>query len=96
MSNETVTYDKEKIVELLRDLEVLVVSTDRIGSAFHDRESDEKYNSMFLRFLDDLKFSSILADARMTLSEPFSDELGADGMDELERHMQGIEYWRAP
>jgi len=31
MNQETVTYDRERMVQLLGDLEVLVVSMDRIG-----------------------------------------------------------------
>jgi hypothetical protein len=77
----------------LRDLEVLVVSTDRIGSARDDRESEEEYNAMFVKFFDDYGFFRKLARARTLLSEPFSGEVGEDGMDELEREMQDISYW---
>lgn len=96
MSQETVTYDKEKIIQILRDLEVLVVSTDRIGSALDDRISEEQYNAMFLKFFDDFGFFRKLALARRVLEEPFSDDLGEDDMDELERRFQDLEYWTAP
>ena len=91
--SETVNYDRTQIVNILRDLNVLVVSTDRIGSAFDNRKSDEEYNEMFVRFFDELGFFRKLAQARTVLSEPFSREVGDDGMDELEREFQNLKYW---
>lgn len=93
MSEEIVSYPKETIVDLLRDLNVLVVSTDRIGSTWHDRQSDEEYNAKFVKFFDDFQFFKKLANARARLSEPFSYEAGEDGMDDLERRMQDLDYW---
>lgn len=96
MSQETVTYEKEKIIQVLRDLNVLVVSTDRIGSVWADSVTDEQYNAIFLKFFDDFQFSRKLASARRILEDAFSDEVGEDGMDELERRFQDLEYWTAP
>ena len=93
MADEKICYEKREILRILRDLNLLVVSTDRIGSAWHDRESDEQYNAMFLRFFDKLGFFKKLAEARAALSEPFSYQVGEDGMDELERNNLGLEYW---
>jgi hypothetical protein len=96
MNDATVTYDREKIIQVLRDLNLLVVSTDRIGSFYHDCKSDEQYNAMFVSFFDELGFFRKLADARSILSEPFSYEAGEDGMGELEREMQDLKFWDAP
>lgn len=92
----SVSYSKEDIVDLLRDLNLLVVSTDRIGSAWSDRTSDEEYNAMFVQFFVDFGFFRKLADARTTLSSAFSTETGEDGMDELERLMRDLKYWQEP
>jgi hypothetical protein len=59
----------------------------------YDRESDEQYNVMFVRFFDDFGFSEKLAQARYLLSKPFSTDVGGDGMDELERNAQDLKYW---
>jgi hypothetical protein len=91
--SDELTYPKAAIVDLLRDLNVMVVSTDRIGSAWNDRQNDEEYNAMFVKFFDEFGFFRKLADARTLLSEPFSNEVGEDGMDELERQMQDLHYW---
>ena len=96
MENHTVTYDRKKILQILRDLEVLVVSTDRIGSAWNDRESDEQYNEMFLRFFDEFGFSRKLAEARSVLSDAFSREAGDHEMDELECGLQDLKFWGDP
>ena len=73
---ESVTYNKSAITQILKDLNVLVVSIDRIGSAWHERESDEQYNKMFVKFFDEFGFSKKLASARTVLSEPFTSEAG--------------------
>lgn len=96
MSQETVTYDKEKIIQILRDLNILVVSTDRIGSVWADTVSDDEYNAIFLKFFDDFEFFKKLASARRVLQDAFSDEVGEDGMGELERRFQDLEYWSPP
>src|SRR5688500_3976053 len=96
MNTETIAYEKEKIIRVLRDLNVLVVSIDRIGSAWHDRVSDEQYNAMFLQFFDEFEFYKKLAAARRVLSDAFPDAAGEDGMDELERRCQDLKYWPTP
>jgi hypothetical protein len=93
MQEEKVSYDKTAIIQILRDLEVLVVSTDRIGSASYADYSEDQYNAMFLRFFDECGFAKKLAVAREVLSEPFPYEAGEDGMDELERNFQDLKFW---
>jgi len=93
MREDTVTYDKSVILNILRDLDLLVVSTDRIGSAYYDYESDRQYNADFLSFFDEFGFSKKLASARRALEEPFSTKVDEDGMYELERNAKGLKYW---
>jgi len=93
MNEEKVCYEKEQIIQVIRDLNVLVVSTDRIGSAEHNYESVSEYNADFLRFFDEFGFFKKLAAARRILEESFSEEVGDDGLDELERNMQDLKYW---
>jgi hypothetical protein len=93
---DTVTYQKEQILKVLRDLEVLVVSSDRIGSAWQDRDSDEKYNAMFVKFFDEFGFFKKLAKMREILSEPFPYESDDNAVDELERNFQSLKFWSPP
>lgn len=93
MDGEKVVYEKREIVEILRYLNQIVVSLDRIGSSYCDCKSEEEYHALSSNFLDDWKVLHKLAKARSVLSEPFSYELGEDDMDELERELQDLQYW---
>jgi hypothetical protein len=92
MSKRTLEYDRDAILGLLRNLNQLVVSLDRIGSSAADM-SREETNATLKDFISEWGVLGKLAQARRVLSEPFSDEPGPDGMDELEREMQAVEYW---
>jgi len=92
MSEKKLCYERSKIIAALRDLNMIVVSLDRIGSCAEDLEEDE-YHRVTSEFIDDWEVCRKLANLRMILSEPFSTELGPDNMDELEREMQDVQYW---
>lgn len=66
---------------------------DRVGSSQVDMEP-EAAHKMLSDFITAWAVSQKLASARAVLSEPFSTELGPDDMDELEREMQDVHYWR--
>jgi hypothetical protein len=91
-SEEVVMLKKRDLIGILRDLNTIVVSIDRIGSSAPEisQESNER---LLLDFLDQWNVWGKLAEIRAKLSEPFSSELGKDGMDELEREMQNVPYW---
>ncbi len=93
MEDATVTYKKKDIINILRDLNMIVVSLDRIGSEWTNRKSDEDYHALSSNFLTEWDLTRKLANARKILDEAFSNELGEDDMDELEREFQDIQYW---
>lgn len=88
---DVVCYPRKDIIAVLEILNQIVVSFDRIGSSYHDdpdglmRATDS--------FIDNWDISSKLSHTRTLLSDAFSDEVGADDMDELERELQDVEYW---
>jgi hypothetical protein len=92
MAKQTIEIDRAALIEALRGLEAIVVSLDRIGSASANLSKAE-YDRLSSEFLDDWDVSRKLARLRTVLSQSFSEELGADEMDELEREMQGLKYW---
>lgn len=92
MGDDAIKIPKERLVSVLRNLEMIVVSLDRIGSAAADL-GPEEYRRASSDFLDDWDVARRLASARRILSEPFSDEVGPDDMDELERELQHVEHW---
>ena len=87
-----VTYQRDIVVTLLRHLDQIVVSLDRLGSSSHEL-SKEQFEAALARFVVDWDVFGKLAQVRSVLSEPFSRQLGPDDMDELERAMGGIVYW---
>jgi hypothetical protein len=91
MSDE-VRFKREDIVAVLRDLETIVVSLDRIGAAAEQLGSRE-YERASSDFLDEWDVARKLIRARRVLSAAFSDEIGDDGMDELERELVGVPCW---
>ncbi|MBA3784860.1 MAG: hypothetical protein H0X15_04865 [Acidobacteria bacterium] len=93
MTDEKVSYRRKDIIKILADLNVMVVSLDRIGSYYSECKSIEEYHALSSNFLDEWKILPKLANARKILDSAFSYELGDDDMDELEREFQDLQYW---
>ncbi len=93
MSDEVVFYRKKDIIEVLADLNMMVVSLDRIGSYHSECKSIEEYNALNSNFLTDWDVTRKLAKARKILDTAFSRKLGDDDMDELEREFKNLQYW---
>lgn len=93
MEEEIVCYRKKDIIKILAYLNMMVVSLDRIGSSYEDCESDEEYHTLSSNFLDNWRVLPKLSRVRTILDAPFSNELGDDNMDELEREFKDLEYW---
>lgn len=96
MSQEKVEYKKSDIISILRTLNMLVVSLDRIGSEYSihvGRKSDEELNALLADFIFGWKVPQKIAEARRLLDKAFSRELGVDDLDELEREFRDLRYW---
>ena len=93
MSDESVCYKKKDIIKILADLNMIVVSLDRIGSHYSGCKTVEEYHALSSNFLDDWKVLRRLAKARAILDTAFSRELGDDDMGELEREFKDLQYW---
>lgn len=87
-----ISYTKKEIVEVLRVLEEIVVSLDRIGSGA-DLQTKEQFNATLAAFIQDHSILKKAAKARRILGDAFPREVGPDDMDELEREMQNVRYW---
>lgn len=95
-TEKEVVYDKQLMIEILRDINMMVVSLDRIGSEYgewEDRKSEEELNQWLADFIFEWKIPNKLSRIRTLLSDQFSHELGKDDMDELEREFQDLQYW---
>ncbi len=85
-------YDKDSIVKILKDINEFVVSLDQINKVYHEF-GDSAWQEELIHFINERKLSQRLAHVRSVLSGPFSNELGDDDMDELEREMSDVNYW---
>ena len=90
--NNQIAFSRKQVVEVLRVLEELVVSLDRIGSASVEMTKPEG-DAALADFIRRHGIFRKTAKARRILSEPFASTAGPDGMDELEREMEGVRYW---
>ena len=89
-AKKNIVYPRKQVLEVLRTLEELVVSLDRLGSA---EMTKQKRDSAVANFVQRHRIFRKVARARRILSEPFSTAVDVDGMDELEREMQNIHFW---
>ncbi len=93
MSDEKVSYRRKDIIKILADLNIMVVSLDRIGSYYSDSKTIEEYHAISSNFLNEWKIAPRLAKMRAVLNTAFSHKLGDDDMDELEKEFQDLQYW---
>jgi hypothetical protein len=91
MDDKTISYRREDILKVIRVLNYVVVSLDRIGSRTAELPEQEQARALNKFFSP--KVFEHLAESRQILHEVFSDELGPDDMDELERELKDLEYW---
>jgi hypothetical protein len=80
------------MIEVLKHINGIVVSLDRLDSAHADMPFDLWKEAVVDYFMKSEALKA-LPECRTILSAPFPTELGEDDMDELEREMQGSEYW---
>ena len=90
-----VEVDRSDLVELLRTLDVVVVSLDRIGSWSADQRPEDAAAALMMLHVE-MGVSHRLASARRIVDAYFSHEVGDDRMDDAERAVAGVEYWTAP
>jgi hypothetical protein len=83
--------DRSVLLDVFREVESLVVSLDKLGSAFS--KDCQKCDRVTGKYLVEWGIANHFAGVRRALSELFSTKLGSDGMDEVEREVQNVEYW---
>ncbi|MFC4321732.1 hypothetical protein [Litchfieldia salsa] len=102
-SNKKITYTSEELIKVLKHLNIMVVSFDKIGSYYgskmngnNDEEILKECDCETIRFMNDWKIPQRLSEIRAILSDKFDRTLGDDDMDDLERAMEGLKYWSKP
>lgn len=84
---------KADLIEVLRALEIIVASLDRIGACYAELESDA-YHKVTGEFIEEWDICSKLLQARKILSDYFPNDLGEDDMGELERALHDTPHWQ--
>lgn len=98
--NEEIKFSGDELICALSEIEIILISLDRLGAYFgtkHYNGVDKKeYEAEVTKFVEDWKVVDRLVKVRRVLSEKFDSTLGDDNMDDLERGMTHIKYWRSP
>lgn len=92
--NPIIVLGENQLITVIRDLEMMVVSLDRIGSSLASKK-DVDFNGAIARFVLGANVFRRLKKARKILSAPFHGKIGKDGMDDLERKLQNVKIWNA-
>lgn len=96
-TNEKIVLTFHEAIEILKEIEVMLLSLHKMGSYYVYTEMDqEKYEKETTRFIDECMVTHRLAKVRAILSMKFDDTLGDDDMDDVEREMEDLKYWQLP
>lgn len=91
---DDIVVRRADLLEAIRQLSIVVVSLDRIGSYAADVSADDDAR-VLADFIDQWFVCGRLAHVRKLLSTYFSEQLGPDDMDELQRELHVTPYWSA-
>ena len=96
--NEKVTYDGMQVALILKELDFIVVSFDKIGSYYAEeiRTNREQYEKEIMQFMDNSWVGPRLANIRAILTQKFNLQEGEDELDDIERICEQIPYWHKP
>lgn len=92
-NNKTIVLSGEAALEALAEIEFILISLHKMGSYYSDKKAEE-YQRVTTEFIDNERVTQRLAKIRRILSENFDISLGEDDMDDIERHMENIEFWK--
>ncbi|BBH20461.1 hypothetical protein Back11_18060 [Paenibacillus baekrokdamisoli] len=102
-SNKQITFSGSELIEVLKEIEVILQSLHRMGSyygvKFQENGEDKfraEYEKETTRFIDEWGITQKIANIRKILSDKFDRTLDADDMDDLERAMEGLKFWTKP
>ncbi|MGJ7532177.1 MULTISPECIES: hypothetical protein [unclassified Variovorax] len=88
--------DGEKLLHILRDIEYVLISLHKIGSHYAPDLPGKKseYCAETTKFIDDGEVTGRLAKIRAILSGAFDETRGVDDLTDIERALEGLEFWR--
>lgn len=91
--NQEITMSGESLIEVLAEIEFILISLHRMGS-YYVGKPVEDYRRATTDFIDNRKVTHKLAKIRTILSHNFDGTRGDDDMDDIERGMLNIKFWK--
>ena len=88
-----VNYSREEMLDVLKTINLLVVSLNSIAMASVDNPKIHLAEEI-LKFLQDNDLLDKLANMREVISEPFDGEMISEDVSLLEHMMKDLEYWK--
>jgi hypothetical protein len=101
-SNSKITLTGKGAIKALQEVEFMMVSLRNIEDYYFYKALDspdqdpEECPREICRFIRQNNFIQRLCTIRRIISEKFDNTLGKDDMDDTERAMEHIKYWRKP
>lgn len=92
-SNKEILIPGETLLDALTEVEFILISLHKMGSHYQDKPAEEYYRAT-TDLIDNEKITQRLAKIRHILSKGFDSSLGEDDMDDIERRMQNINFWK--
>lgn len=91
--NKTISLKGESALEMLAEIEFILISLHKIGSYYFDKPVAD-YQRATTDFIDNEKVTEKLAKIRRLICEQFDTSLGDDDLDDIERYLKNLEYWK--
>ncbi|RUR67696.1 hypothetical protein EJP67_11590 [Variovorax guangxiensis] len=94
--NKELRIDGGDLLNVLREIEYMLISLHKIGSYYAPDLPGKKseYNAETTKFIDDGDVTGRLARVRSALSRVFDETRGEDDMTDIERALEGLQFWR--
>ncbi|MFJ4251312.1 hypothetical protein [Pseudomonas sp. NPDC089741] len=91
--NKQIVLNGKDALEVLADIEFILISLHKMGSYYADKPIED-YRKATTDFIDNEKVTQRLAKVRKIISKNFDSTLGDDDMDDIERHLEEIKFWK--
>jgi hypothetical protein len=91
--NKKIVIARESALKALAEIEFILISLHKMGSYYNGKPVEE-YQRATTEFIDNEKVTQKLAKVRRIISEGFDTALGEDDMDDIERRLEAISFWK--
>ncbi|AKS04964.1 hypothetical protein [Pseudomonas trivialis] len=93
--NREIALAGEEALDALKEIEFILISLHKMGSYYAEKPGAlEEYQKATTDFIDEFSVTQRLAKVRAIISKQFDDSLGDDDMDDIERHLSNLKFWK--